>query len=124
MPFKMVNTQKRAYSKKRANDFAALTPTRRDPIKPGPRSLRLNLNHDALFPASIKACAMTGVIRSTWARLATSGTTPIPSVDIYLATDNRRKDCLPSATTAAAVSSHDVSIARLSLDSFSTSPKH
>ena len=54
----------------------------------------------------------SGVIVSTWARLASSGTTPPNAAcrSIWLATTDERT-ARSSSTTAAAVSSHDVSMA-------------
>ena len=65
-------------------------------------------------PASTSASATTGVSSSTWARLAISGTTPPKRAwrSIWLATTDDRTRVARS-TTAAAVSSHEVSMPRM-----------
>ena len=65
-----------------------------------------------MTPASSSARSTIGVIVSMWARLASSGTTPPKAAcrSIWLATTDERTAKV-SSTTAAAVSSHDVSMA-------------
>src|SRR5438552_4225457 len=67
-------------------------------------------------PASTRASATTGVSSSTWARLAISGTTPPKRAwrSTWLDT-TEDSTAAPLATTAAAVSSHEVSIPRMQL---------
>src|SRR5665213_796958 len=68
---------------------------------------------EASEPASASASASTGVSSSTWARPASSGTTPpyLAWRSIWLLTTEETMTEPPS-TTDAAVSSHDVSIPR------------
>ena len=65
----------------------------------------------SLMPASTRARATTGVSDSTWARLAISGTTPpkraCSSTWLDTTDDSTWR---ASTTTAAAVSSHEVSM--------------
>src|SRR5262245_16199665 len=72
----------------------------------------------------MSAWAITSSITSTWARLAISGTTPPKRAwrSAWLDTTDERTR-RPSSTTAAAVSSHDVSIARIRTLGFITSPR-
>ena len=65
-------------------------------------------------PASTSASAITSSISSTCARLAISGTTPPKRAcrSTWLDTTDERTS-RPSSTTAAAVSSHDVSMPRI-----------
>ena len=64
-------------------------------------------------PAAARASASTGVSSSTWARPASSGTTPpyLACRSIWLLT-TEETITEPSSTTDAAVSSHEVSIPR------------
>ena len=65
-------------------------------------------------PASPSACSITGVTSSRWRRDATSGTTPPKRACSSSCEATTLERISPSAlTTAAAVSSHDVSIPRI-----------
>ena len=91
--------------------LAALRPTRSDPASPGPTVTATAPRSETASPASSSAARTVGTIRRSWARLACSGTTPPnPSWTRWPATtlDASR----PPAHTAAAVSSHEVSMAR------------
>ena len=59
-----------------ASAFAELTPTSREPTRPGPVVAATASMSAVGQPASTSAWAITGVSSSTWARLAISGTTP------------------------------------------------
>src|SRR6516165_4390316 len=97
-----------------ANAFAALTPTNRAPTSPGPIVAATAATSGPSQPASSSASATTGLSSCTWARLATSGTTPPKQAwrSTWLDTTDEARQ-VPSTTTAAAVSSHDVSIPRM-----------
>ncbi len=56
--------------------MAAATPTSNAPTRPGPTVAATASMSDPSQPASSSASATTGLSRSTWARLAISGTTP------------------------------------------------
>jgi len=80
-------------------------------MRPGPEVAATAPTLLPSTPASTRASATTGVSSSTWARLATSGTTPpkreCRSVWLLTTEDSTSR---PSTTTAAAVSSHEVSM--------------
>src|ERR687897_1301070 len=98
-------TATKGTSHTRASALAALTPTSNEPTNPGPA---------VTATASTSWSATPGVSSSTWARLAISGTTPPYRAwrSIWLATTDDRTRVARS-TTAAAVSSHDVSMPRI-----------
>ena len=87
-------------------------PTRRAPTRPGPDVTATAVRSCPDMPASCRARSTMGVTVSRWARLANSGTTPPKAAwrSIWLATTDERTENV-SSTTAAAVSSHDVSMA-------------
>ncbi len=67
-----------------------------------------------LVSATASASSTTGVSRSRWARPATSGTTPPKRAWVSTWLDTTELcTTRPSSTTAAAVSSHEVSMARI-----------
>ena len=67
------------------------------------------------------ASSTTGVSRSTWARPATSGTTPPKRACRSTWLDTTELLTIrPSSTTAAAVSSHEVSMARIRIGRLTT----
>src|SRR5919202_3559280 len=88
-------------------------PTSRAPARPGPTVAATAWSWWGSMPDSTRAWATAGVSSSTWARLAISGTTPPYRAwrSTWLDTTDD-STVVPSATTAAAVSSHDVSIPR------------
>src|SRR6266542_3826593 len=95
----------------RATDFAAARPTRRAPTRPGPTVTATPSRSAKRRDASSRARSSMGVRSSTWAREASSGTTPPnrPWTSCWLDTRFERIRT-PSSTTATAVSSQDVSI--------------
>src|ERR1039458_10461150 len=98
----------------RAAACAEAAPTTRHPARPGPRvtAIASTASQPPSTPAS--AASTTGASISRWARAASSGTTPpwgacrAICFDTWLERISR-----PSRTTAAAVSSHEVSMARM-----------
>src|SRR5215207_11438300 len=107
-------TATKGTSHTRARALAALRPTSSEPTRPGPDVAATASTSWSATPASTSASATTGVSSSTWARLAISGTTPpyLAWRSIWLATTDDRTRVARS-TTAAAVSSHDVSMPRI-----------
>ncbi len=97
-----------------ASDFAAATPTRSAPARPGPAVTARASTSPRLIPAVSQARWIVGTIASRWAREATSGTTPP-----YRACSST-EDATASArsawprTTPTPVSSHEVSMPRTS----------
>src|SRR5215213_951922 len=104
-------TPTKGTSHTRASALAALMPTSSEPTRPGPTVQATASTSGPWRPASTRASATTGVSSSTWARLATSGTTPPKRAcrSTWLDTTEERTS-VPSRTTAAAVSSQLVSI--------------
>src|SRR5215208_2280099 len=104
-------TPTKGTSHTRARALAALMPTSSDPTRPGPTVQATASTSGPWSPASTRASATTGVSSSTWARLATSGTTPPKRAwrSTWLDTTEERTS-VPSRTTAAAVSSQLVSM--------------
>src|SRR5437773_674450 len=94
-----------------ASALAAEQPTRSEPTSPGPWVTAMPSRSRSPMPASASALRMTGTIISRWRREASSGTTPP-----YLAWTSSweattfESTLRPPSSTAAAVSSHDVSI--------------
>src|SRR3954470_4545679 len=98
----------------RTRAFAAESPTISAPTSPGPRvTATPSMSEKRRPPASSSVCSSKGFSVSTWARAATSGTTPPKRRwrSTWLATRFARS-VKRSSTTAIAVSSHDVSIPR------------
>src|SRR5439155_21925796 len=94
-----------------ARDFATAQPTSREPTNPGPWVTATPSSSRNLTPASASAFSTTGTMTSRWRREASSGTTPpygawMASCEATTLERRRR----PSASTAAAVSSHELSI--------------
>jgi len=93
--------------------FAAASPTSSEPTSPGRTATATASSSDRAMPDRRTASSITGMIRSTWAREAISGTTPrhracsCSWLATTLASTSRDR-----VTTAAAVSSQVVSIAR------------
>ena len=98
-----------------ASALAVAMPTSSAPTRPGPDVTATASRSGPATPASSNAFATTAEIVSVWARLASSGTTPPKTAcrSIWLATTEERTASV-SSTTAAAVSSHDVSMANSS----------
>src|SRR5690606_26236285 len=97
-----------------ANALAATTPTRSEPTSPGPWVTATADRSPSPIPARSSASSTMRVIVSTCLRDATSGTTP-PNrswMSIWLET-TFDSTSVPSRTTAAAVSSQLVSMARM-----------
>jgi hypothetical protein len=76
----------------RASDLAVAIPTSSAPTSPGPDVTATALRSGPVTPASARACSTMEVIISTWARLASSGTTPPKAAcrSIWLATTDDR----------------------------------
>src|SRR5207249_2016518 len=94
-----------------ARDFATEHPTSREPTRPGPCVTAIPSRSGRRTPASASALSTTGTMTSRWRREASSGTTPpygawMASCEATTLERRRR----PSASTAAAVSSHELSI--------------
>src|SRR5687768_12274960 len=83
-------------------------------MRPGPTVAATASIPPLSTPADTRASATTGVSSSTWARLAISGTTPPKRAcrSTWLDTTEERMS-RPPVTTAAAVSSHEVSMPRI-----------
>ena len=56
--------------------FANEVPTSSEPSRPGPRVNAIAVSSEALTPALESASLTTGTMLSSWARDASSGTTP------------------------------------------------
>src|ERR1019366_3889635 len=76
----------------KARDLAVAIPTKSAPTSPGPDVTATALSARPEIPPSLRAWFTIGVISSTWARLASSGTTPPYSAwrSIWLATTEDR----------------------------------
>ena len=100
-----------------ARVVAALVPINKDEIKPGRCVTAIPSMLSIVTSASFKAFSITGRIFPTCSRAATSGTTPpvLRCKSIWDAIIFERT-IRPSSTTAAAVSSQDVSIPRINMD--------
>src|SRR5262245_28500660 len=96
-----------------ASDLATEQPTSSEPTSPGPCVTAMPSRSGSRTLASASAFSTTGTITSRWRRDASSGTTPpygawIASCEATTFDRMRR----PSASTAAAVSSQELSIPR------------
>ena len=93
--------------------LAACSPTRSEPTRPGPCVTATASRSAKLVPDSRRADSITGTMFSTWWREAISGTTP-PKGAWNATWDDTTFERIrrASATTAAAVSSQEVSIPR------------
>jgi hypothetical protein len=94
--------------------FAYVTPTSNDPNSPGPYVQATALNSPQAVDDRNIASSTTGVIARICSRLASSGTTPpyrwcVSICDVTTDDSTVR----PSSTTAAAVSSHEDSMANI-----------
>src|SRR5215470_5655984 len=94
-----------------ASDLATEQPTSSEPTSPGPCVTAMPSRSGSRTLASASAFSTTGTITSRWRRDASSGTTPpygawMASCEATTLDRMRR----PSASTAAAVSSHELSI--------------
>ncbi len=84
------------------------------PMSPGPCVTATRSTPSRPFPASDSASRTTGDTSSRWRREATSGTTPPYLACRFAWEDTTDESSSPSwVTTAAAVSSHEVSSARI-----------
>ncbi len=105
-------TSMRGMPRARAKAFAKEVPTSSDPSNPGPlvkATAEISLRET---PARFRATSTTGMMFCWWAREASSGTTPpYASCTFWLATTFDR--IVSFRITAADVSSHDDSIARI-----------
>ena len=97
-----------------ATAFAAAIPTRSAPTRPGPTVTATVSRSPNPTPAATRASSISGFNASTWARAATSGTTP-PNRSCRWTCEAIRfeRTVKPSSTTATAVSSHEVSMPRV-----------
>src|SRR5262245_52680206 len=96
-----------------ARALATAQPTRSEPTSPGPWVTAMPSRSLSFTPASLSARSMTGLMTSRCRREASSGTTPPHGAcrASWEATTSERMR-RPSANTAAAVSSHEVSMPR------------
>ncbi len=94
--------------------FAKDSPTSRAPARPGPWVTATASRSARVAPASRSARSTTGTIASAWARHASSGTMPpyCSCSSAWLATTSESTSRSPRST-AAAVSSQEVSMARI-----------
>ena len=96
---------------------AVTVPTMSDPRSPGPLVTAMASSSSWVTCASESVCVMMGRMHSTCFRAASSGMTPPDQRNASLALAmTLLRTCIPSSTTAAAVSSHDVSIPRIRMD--------
>src|SRR3954453_18326430 len=108
--------------------LAVVRPTIRPPIRPGPAGAAMPSMSRKVLPASVMAFPTMRSSASTWARAAISGTTP-PNAACSLICDSTILDrILPNpspvrSTTAAAVSSHVVSIPSTSMGLITMLPR-
>src|SRR5450631_130945 len=92
------------------------SPTRSGPTRPGPHVAARPSRSPASTLASRSACPTTFTTEARCCRDATSGTTPPYSACTSTCDEiTFERMCLPFSITAAAVSSHDVSIPRISM---------
>ncbi len=95
-----------------ASVFAAVRPTSSEPTSPGSVVTATAARSDVVVDDSCSAARITGRMRPTWARDAISGTTPPKSWWSSCCEATMLDSTLPSSEiTAAAVSSHDDSMA-------------
>src|SRR5438270_9197355 len=89
-------------------------PTNNEPTRPGPSVTATAAKSDKTNPLWLRASRTTGTTARRCSREASSGTTPpyLPCVSSCDATTDERTPS-PSSTTAAAVSSHELSIASI-----------
>src|SRR5690348_15549707 len=90
-------------------------PTSRHPTRPGPRVTASRSTSAGLAPAFSKARSISEGSRTRWSRAASSGTTPpnslCTSTWVWMTLLRTRR---PSSTSATEVSSHEVSMPRIS----------
>ena len=96
-----------------ASALAVLTPTSSAPIRPGPRVTASASTSSSSTPASASAASTTGLTSSRWWREATSGTTPPKRACAAACEEITLERIAAPSTTAAQVSSQEVSIARI-----------
>src|SRR5574341_117645 len=104
-------TPTRGRRRAKAIALATETPTSSDPTSPGPTVTARAVTSPSVIPASARARSRTGWITSMWRREASSGTIPPygacrSTCEATTLLRTRR----PPSRTAAAVSSHDVSM--------------
>src|SRR5215472_15243175 len=96
-----------------ASALAAEQPTRSEPTRPGPWVTAMPSRSRRPIPASARARRMMGTITSRWRRDANSGTTPPYGACTSSCEATTLESTLrPPSSTAAAVSSQDVSMPR------------
>src|SRR3989338_7619783 len=97
--------------------LAASTPTRSDPISPGPTVTAMASIFSKFVSADLNASSMTGTMHLTCSRAACSGMIP-PYFSCREADEETILDRIsrPSRTTAAAVSSQEDSMAKIVTD--------
>src|SRR5579884_952537 len=99
------------------SDFAYVSPTSKEPTRPGPAVAAIAARSAIRVPDCCKASRVTGTIARRCSREASSGTTPpyLPCVESCDATIEERMAGRPWAcsTTAAAVSSQEDSMPRM-----------
>ena len=98
------------------SDLANESPTRREPTSPGPCVTAMPPMSPRVAPALSIASLTTGIIDSMCLREASSGTMP-PYFACMSSCEETTEEStfLPSSTTAAAVSSHELSIPNTSI---------
>ena len=94
--------------------FAYVSPTSREPARPGPEVAATASRLLQVMEARSSASRTTGTTARRCSRDASSGTTPpyLPWTENWLATTEERTH-VSSSITAAAVSSQELSIARI-----------
>src|SRR6476469_5957668 len=91
-------------------------PTSKAPASPGPCVTAIASIDPYVLPASASACRTTGTIARRCSRDASSGTTPPYGWCVAICDDTTFESTRsPLPTTAAAVSSHELSIPRMYL---------
>lgn len=95
--------------RERESPLAKFVPTRSEPRSPGPRVKAMASMSWAVMPARRMASLTTGTIFCSWARDASSGTTPPYAVCTAWEAMTLLRSLCPTKT-AAEVSSHELSI--------------
>src|SRR5438552_14805060 len=92
--------------------LATVRPTRSEPTSPGPRVTAMPPTCPRSAPARARAASITGRRLRMWWREASSGTTPPYGPCTASCEDTTEAASSPSRSTAAAESSHELSIPR------------
>ena len=105
MWFTGISGRRRRY----AMALAAASPTSSAPMRPGPCVVAMAARSSQPTPAAPIASATTSFTSSVWRREATSGTTPPNCACSSFCDDTMDESTSRPRTTAALVSSHEVS---------------